>query len=41
MQAPQEFDEPGMELGKDAQVWKTYVKEADQMDAELVDKWNR
>ncbi|CUA75813.1 hypothetical protein RSOLAG22IIIB_12001 [Rhizoctonia solani] len=39
---PQEFDdEPGKELGPDAQVWKTYVKETDQVDGELVDGWNK
>ncbi|KAG8709839.1 hypothetical protein FRC11_005170 [Ceratobasidium sp. 423] len=37
---PQEFDEEGKELGPDAQVWKTYVKEADRVDEELVDGWN-
>ncbi|CUA77358.1 hypothetical protein RSOLAG22IIIB_06673 [Rhizoctonia solani] len=38
---PQEFDERGKELSPDAQVWKTYVKEADQVDGELVDGWNK
>ncbi|CAE6453666.1 unnamed protein product [Rhizoctonia solani] len=38
---PQEFDEEEKELGPDAQVWKTYVKEADQVDEELVDGWNK
>ncbi|CAE6446814.1 unnamed protein product [Rhizoctonia solani] len=38
---PQEFDEPRKELSMDAQVWKTYVKEADQVDGELVDGWNK
>ncbi|EUC59575.1 transmembrane protein, putative, partial [Rhizoctonia solani AG-3 Rhs1AP] len=38
---PQEFDEPGKELGPDAQVWKTYVREADQVDEEKVDGWNK
>ena len=38
---PQEFDEPGQELGRDAHVWKTYVKEADTMDAEQVDGWKQ
>ncbi|KAG8748825.1 hypothetical protein FRC11_011845, partial [Ceratobasidium sp. 423] len=37
---PQEFDEEGKELSPDAQVWKTYVKEADRVDEELVDGWN-
>ncbi|CAE6462434.1 unnamed protein product [Rhizoctonia solani] len=41
VEAPQEFDEPGKELGPDAQVWKTYVREADQVDEELVDGWNK
>ncbi|KAJ1302334.1 hypothetical protein OPQ81_001149 [Rhizoctonia solani] len=36
-----EFDEPGQELGRDAQVWKTYVKEADMMDSERVDGWKQ
>ncbi|CAE7191751.1 unnamed protein product, partial [Rhizoctonia solani] len=40
-EAPQEFDEKGKELGPDAQVWKTYVREADQVDEELVDGWNK
>ncbi|KAB5590717.1 Ribonuclease [Ceratobasidium theobromae] len=35
-----EFDEYGAELGKDARVWKTYVKEADAIDKELVGGWN-
>ncbi|CAE6456626.1 unnamed protein product [Rhizoctonia solani] len=38
---PQEFDEPGKELEQDAQVWKTYVRETDQVDGELVDGWNK
>ncbi|CCO34293.1 hypothetical protein BN14_08388 [Rhizoctonia solani AG-1 IB] len=38
---PQEFDERGQELARDAQVWKTYVKEADAMDAERVDGWKQ
>ncbi|CUA77322.1 hypothetical protein RSOLAG22IIIB_06650 [Rhizoctonia solani] len=41
VEAPQEFDEPGKELDPDAQVWKTYVREADQVDEELVDGWNK
>ncbi|CAE6478818.1 unnamed protein product [Rhizoctonia solani] len=40
-EAPQEFDEKGKELGPDAQVWKTYVREADHVDEELVDGWNK
>ncbi|CAE6426717.1 unnamed protein product [Rhizoctonia solani] len=38
---PQEFDEEGKELDNDAQVWRTYVKEADRVDEELVDGWNK
>ncbi|KAF8598465.1 hypothetical protein BDV93DRAFT_512473 [Ceratobasidium sp. AG-I] len=34
-------EEYGAELGKDARFWKTYVKEADQWDAELVDGWSK
>ncbi|CAE6455647.1 unnamed protein product [Rhizoctonia solani] len=41
VEAPQEFDEEGKELGPDAQVWKTYVREADQVDEEMVDGWNK
>ncbi|CUA70742.1 hypothetical protein RSOLAG22IIIB_09070 [Rhizoctonia solani] len=41
VEAPQEFDEEGKELGPDAQVWKTYVREADLVDEELVDGWNK
>ncbi|CAE6438255.1 unnamed protein product, partial [Rhizoctonia solani] len=41
VEAPQEFDEEGKELGPDAQVWKTYVREADVVDEELVDGWNK
>ncbi|CAE6480213.1 unnamed protein product, partial [Rhizoctonia solani] len=40
VEPPQEFDEKEKELGPDAQVWKTYVKEADPVDKELVDGWN-
>ncbi|CUA67976.1 Isoleucine--tRNA ligase [Rhizoctonia solani] len=39
--APQESDEEGKELDPDAQVWKTYVREADQVDEEMVDGWNK
>ncbi|CUA67978.1 Protein Ycf2 (chloroplast) [Pelargonium x hortorum] [Rhizoctonia solani] len=39
--APQEFDDEGKELDADAQVWKTYVREADQVDEEMVDGWNK
>ncbi|KAF8682374.1 Fusaric acid resistance protein-like [Rhizoctonia solani] len=35
------FDEYGAELGPDARVWKTYVKEADKFDMEQVNGWNR
>ncbi|CUA76469.1 RNA-directed RNA polymerase L [Rhizoctonia solani] len=41
VEAPQEFDQPGKELDPDAQVWKTYVREADQVDEEMVDGWNK
>ncbi|CAE6405181.1 unnamed protein product [Rhizoctonia solani] len=34
------FDEYGAELGPDARVWKTYVKEADKFDMEQVNGWN-
>ncbi|KAF8594730.1 hypothetical protein BDV93DRAFT_131735 [Ceratobasidium sp. AG-I] len=37
----EEFDEYGAELGRDARFWRTYVKEADQWDAELVEGWNK
>ncbi|KDN47711.1 hypothetical protein RSAG8_03501, partial [Rhizoctonia solani AG-8 WAC10335] len=39
--ALEEFDEYGAELGQDARVWKTYVKEADKFDTEQVEGWNR
>ncbi|CAE7072417.1 unnamed protein product [Rhizoctonia solani] len=39
-EAPQEFDKEGKELDVDAQVWKAYVREADQIDKERVDGWN-
>ncbi|KAF8750018.1 hypothetical protein RHS01_09646 [Rhizoctonia solani] len=32
-----EPDEEGTEMGKEARVWKIYVKEADKWDAELID----
>ncbi|CAE6421870.1 unnamed protein product, partial [Rhizoctonia solani] len=41
VEAPQEFDVEGKELDPDAQVWKTYVREADLVDDELVDGWNK
>ncbi|GAB1527830.1 hypothetical protein RhiTH_011018 [Rhizoctonia solani] len=41
VESPQEFDERGNELGPDAQVWKTYVKETEQIDGEQVDAWNK
>ncbi|KAF8758873.1 hypothetical protein RHS01_02273 [Rhizoctonia solani] len=41
VESPQEFDEHGNELGPDAQVWKTYVKETEQIDGEQVDAWNK
>ncbi|KAH7329766.1 hypothetical protein B0J17DRAFT_580525, partial [Rhizoctonia solani] len=34
-------DEYGTELGKEARVWKVYVKETDVWDTELVDGWNK
>lgn len=36
-----DFDEYGTELGPEARVWKTYVKEADRFDAEKVEEWNK
>ncbi|CAE6452358.1 unnamed protein product, partial [Rhizoctonia solani] len=36
-----EPDEYGTEMGKEARVWKIYVKEADKWDMELIDGWNR
>ncbi|CAE6418761.1 unnamed protein product [Rhizoctonia solani] len=36
-----EPDEYGAELGKEARVWKVYVKETDRWDTELVDGWNK
>ncbi|EUC55158.1 transmembrane protein, putative [Rhizoctonia solani AG-3 Rhs1AP] len=41
LESPQEFDEMGTDLGRDAQVWKTYVRDTNQMDSERVDGWNR
>ncbi|CAE6506280.1 unnamed protein product [Rhizoctonia solani] len=38
---PGEFDEYGAELEADARVWKTYVKESDEFDQDLVEGWNR
>ncbi|CAE6391015.1 unnamed protein product [Rhizoctonia solani] len=38
---PNEFDEYGAELEADARVWKTYVKESDEFDQDLVEGWNR
>ncbi|KAL5637733.1 hypothetical protein ACGC1H_002109 [Rhizoctonia solani] len=38
---PNEFDEYGAELEPDARVWKTYVKESDEFDQDLVEGWNR
>ncbi|KAG8739919.1 hypothetical protein FRC11_000501, partial [Ceratobasidium sp. 423] len=35
-----EFDPAGTELGKEARIWRTYVKQSDKWDAELVDGWN-
>ncbi|CAE6386401.1 unnamed protein product [Rhizoctonia solani] len=36
-----EPDEYGAELGKEARVWRIYVRESDRSDAELVDRWNK
>ncbi|CAE6469769.1 unnamed protein product, partial [Rhizoctonia solani] len=36
-----ERDEYGAEMGKEARVWKIYVKETDRADAELVEGWNK
>ncbi|KAH7329768.1 hypothetical protein B0J17DRAFT_679583 [Rhizoctonia solani] len=36
-----EFDAAGTELGKEARIWKIYVEQSDQWDAELVDGWNK
>lgn len=36
-----EFDDYGQEMGPDARVWKTYVREADKFDNEQVDGWNK
>ncbi|CUA68268.1 putative ribonuclease C609,01 [Schizosaccharomyces pombe 972h-] [Rhizoctonia solani] len=38
---PNEFDEYGAELEPEARVWKTYVKESDEFDQDLVEGWNR
>ena len=35
------FDDYGAELDKEARIWSTYVKEAEQWDEEMVDGWNR
>ncbi|EUC55183.1 transmembrane protein, putative, partial [Rhizoctonia solani AG-3 Rhs1AP] len=37
----QRVDEYGAELEADARVWKTYVKESDEFDQDLVEGWNR
>jgi hypothetical protein len=36
-----EPDEYGAELGKEARIWKAYVKESDRSDTEMVDGWNK
>lgn len=36
-----EFEEYGAELGKEARVWKVYVKETEKWDTELVEGWNK
>ncbi|QRV94411.1 transmembrane protein [Ceratobasidium sp. AG-Ba] len=35
------YDDYGQELGKDARVWKAYVREASRHDADMVEGWNR
>ncbi|CAE6364225.1 unnamed protein product [Rhizoctonia solani] len=39
--ATQMQDEYGAEMGKEARVWKVYVKETNRADTELVDGWNK
>ncbi|KAG9120543.1 hypothetical protein FRC07_003923 [Ceratobasidium sp. 392] len=34
-------DPPGEEMSKDARVWKTYVREADRWDKEMIDGRNK
>ncbi|KAG8723579.1 hypothetical protein FRC09_002725 [Ceratobasidium sp. 395] len=34
-------DPPGEEMAKEARVWKTYVREADSWDKEMIDGRNR
>ncbi|KAL5635583.1 hypothetical protein ACGC1H_004400 [Rhizoctonia solani] len=36
-----ERDEYGAEMGREARVWKIYVKETDRADGELVEGWNK
>ncbi|CAE6423743.1 unnamed protein product [Rhizoctonia solani] len=36
-----ERDEYGAEMGKEARVWRIYVRETDRSDAEVVDGWNK
>ncbi|KAF8593226.1 hypothetical protein BDV93DRAFT_260165 [Ceratobasidium sp. AG-I] len=36
-----DLDQHGDELGKNAPVWETYMKETDRWDGELVDGWNK
>ncbi|CAE6446599.1 unnamed protein product [Rhizoctonia solani] len=36
-----DFDPAGTELGKEARIWRTYVKQSDKWDNELVDGWNK
>ncbi|CUA77329.1 DNA-directed RNA polymerase subunit beta'' [Rhizoctonia solani] len=38
---PPVFDEEGKELDPNAEVWKTYVRETNLVDEELVDAWNK
>lgn len=35
------FDDYGTEMDKDAGVWKAYVVEADRVDKEMVQGWNK
>ncbi|KAG8724839.1 hypothetical protein FRC09_013279 [Ceratobasidium sp. 395] len=42
VEAPRpDYDDYGEELGKNAQFWKTYVREASRWDADMVDGWNK
>ncbi|KAG8732119.1 hypothetical protein FRC11_000651 [Ceratobasidium sp. 423] len=37
----EDFGMEGAELSKEATIWKSYVKEADEYDKELVEGWNK